>query len=139
MVLTGHMPWVFGSAVSCLLFLVSLCHGSVIRQRAWLQIWTALLQLLRLLHESGSSRGSGVLGSSRCTYELLPLEGKVSTLGGSFTLHPLLGWDPWQLGRRGFSFCLLIMYFLRLAPQTSGLTWDCTQLCHSLLSESSGL
>ena len=54
-------------------------------------------------------------------------------------LHPLLGWDPWQLGRRSFSFCLLIMYFLRLAPQTCGLTWDCTQLCGSPLSESSGL
>ena len=88
---------------------------------------------------SGGPRGGGVPGSSQCTYELLPLEGMVSTSGGSFTLHPLLGWDPWQLGRRSFSFCLLIMYFLRLAPQTCGLTWDCTQLCGSPLSESSGL
>ena len=55
MVLTGHMPWVSGSAFSCLLFRVSLCQGSMMWQRAWLQIWTVLLQLLRLLHEWGSS------------------------------------------------------------------------------------
>ena len=53
-------------------------------------------------------------------------------------LHPLLGWGTWQLGRGSFSFCLLSVYFLSLAPQTCGLTWDCTQPCRSL-SESSGL
>lgn len=40
----------------------------------------------QLLHEWGSSCGGGVPGSSPCTYELLPLEGKVSASGGSFPL-----------------------------------------------------
>ena len=53
-------------------------------QQAWLQIWTVLLQLLSCM--SGGPCGGRVPGSSRCTYELLPLEGMVSTSGGSFTL-----------------------------------------------------
>ena len=82
MVLTGHVAWGLWQCS----WLSPLSCSSMPGQRAWLQIWTALLWLLRLLHEWGSSCGGGVLGGSRCTCELLPLEGKVSTSGGSFTL-----------------------------------------------------